>query len=126
MDIKFFSKIARTFLGLVLIIFGVNFFYDFIGIVFPPGEAADFMSSLENTGFMIPLLAVSQIVLGFCLVANIFVPLALLLLLPINVNILLFNVFIAPVNMSLSIVMFVSQLFLFYLYKDSYKSLLKV
>ena len=126
MDVKFFAKIARTFLGLVLIIFGVNFFHDFLGIIFPPGDAADFMRSLENSGFMIPLMAISQIVIGFCLVANIFVPLALLLLLPININILLFNIFLAPVNISLSIAMFVSHMFLFYLYNESYKSLLKL
>ncbi len=125
MDKNFFSKIARTFTGLLLIIFGVNFFNNFLGIVFPEGDAASFMNALYETGYFIPMLAVSQIAIGLCLVANVFVPFALLMLIPISVNIILFNFFVAPVNLTLSIALLVSHIFLIYLYIGYYKHLFK-
>ncbi|MBS4014540.1 MAG: hypothetical protein KGZ97_12435 [Bacteroidetes bacterium] len=120
MDIKFFVKIARSFLGLVLLIFGINYFTGFLGIPIPDGNGALFIETMGNIGFFFPLMAALVIALGICLVGNIFVSPALLILFPININILLFNVLYSPINMSLSIVMFLAHLFLLWYYRKQY------
>lgn len=126
MDINFFVKIARSFLGLILLIFGFNFFFNFMNINLPPGVATDFLQSLASTKYFIPMLGAVHIIFGFLLISNIFVPLLLLLLLPLNINIFLFNIFVAPNNLSISSVMIASHIFLLYMYKDNYKQLLKL
>jgi putative oxidoreductase len=121
MDIKFFVKIARSFLGLALIIFGVNYFVGFLGIPIPEGNAAVFVKTIGDLGYFFPLIAISCLVLGFLLIANIFVPIALLLLFPINLNILLFNILYSPVNISVSIALFLAHLFLLWYYRERYR-----
>lgn len=119
MDIHFFVKIARSFLGLVLLIFGINYFVGFLSIPIPPGDATVFLSNINNLGFFFPVLAILLIVIGALLVGNIFVSAALLLLFPLNLNILLFNIFFYPVNLPLSIAMFLAHLFLLWFYRKA-------
>ncbi len=126
MNVFFIVRIARIFLGLILLIFGLNFFLNFMSINLPPGEATDFMASLAKSEYFIPMLGSVQILLGICLIANLFVPLVLILLLPLNVNIFMFNIFMAPNNISISSVMIVSHIFLLYMYKENYSSLVKI
>lgn len=97
-----------------------------MSINLPPGEATDFMASLAKSEYFIPMLGSVQILLGICLIANLFVPLVLILLLPLNVNIFMFNIFMAPNNISISSVMIVSHIFLLYMYKENYSSLVKI
>ena len=58
------------------------------------GEA--FMTSLQGTGYLFALLAVTEIVAGLLLLSNRFVPLALTLLAPIIINIFFFHLFLEP------------------------------
>jgi uncharacterized membrane protein YphA (DoxX/SURF4 family) len=90
--------IARLLLGLAFFVFGLNGFLDFIPHPTEPmpAGAAAFSAALFGTGYMLQLVAGTQLAAGALLLANRLVPLALLLLAPILVNIVAFHVFLAP------------------------------
>ncbi len=59
-----------------------------------PEDASSFMSSLQATGYVLPIVGFLEIVIGLMLLVNKAVAFALLLLAPISVNILLFHLFL--------------------------------
>ena len=117
--------IARILLGLVFFIFGLNGFLHFIPQPkdMPPG-AIDFFGALVKTGYMIPLLFVTQILGGALLLLNCFVPLALALLAPVIVNIILFHAFLAPSGLPIASVVVALELFLAWSYRKSFRPML--
>lgn len=92
-------------LGLIFLVFGVNFFLHFIPV--PPGtpESQEFLGALFKTGYMFPIIKVLEIGCGIALLASFFVPLALLILAPIIVNIALVHLILdtsgAPIALAL-------------------------
>ena len=69
---------ARIVLGLIFFVFGLNGFFNFLPVPPPPeGAATQFMMGLGASGFFFPLLKITEIVVGAALLANRFVPLAL-------------------------------------------------
>lgn len=93
---KIASVIARNLLGLMFLIFGLNGFLHFIPSPPPPsGTATQFLGALGASGYMTPVF-VLQLAGAVLLLANRFVPLALVLLGPVIVNILLYHALMAP------------------------------
>jgi putative oxidoreductase len=84
-----FTPIARYTLGFLLIIFGVNGFYNFLGLPEMPETAA---LVFQNIGYLIMYVKMFEVLIGIALVVNAFVPLALIILTPISINILLFHI----------------------------------
>jgi len=93
MDSKF-TKIVRIALGIILVVFGANKIYSFIPLPQPPPEAASFLNSLADTGYILLLVAVFEIIIGLMLLFKIWAPFVLLLLVPLSLNILLFHLFL--------------------------------
>ena len=88
--------VARTLLGLIFFVFGLNGFLHFIPNPPPPPAAQQFFGALFATGYMIPLIFTAQVVGGALLLIGVAVPFALIVLAPVIVNILLFHLFLAP------------------------------
>jgi putative oxidoreductase len=85
------TKIVRILLGLLLVIAGAS---KIIPMSPPPphNEAATaFMTALVATGYMMPIIAVTEIFAGVCFVLGRFVALAAVVLVPISLNIFLFH-----------------------------------
>lgn len=117
--------VARVLLGLIYFIFGLNFFLHFIPT--PPhtgGPAETFTTGLFQSGYFFPFLKTLEIVLGALLLVRAFVPLALVMLMPITLNIFLFHAFLTD-NAIMSIVMVVLHVYLAWAYRDYYKPLFK-
>ena len=95
--------ISRYLLGLTFTVFGLNGFIGFIKIPRPQGVAGQFMGALVESGFLIPVFAL-QLTAGVLLLANRFVPLALLLLAPIIVNIALYHALMEPHGLGMAAV----------------------
>jgi hypothetical protein len=64
-------------MGLVFFVFGLNGFFHFIPLSAPPAPAGAFFGALSLTGYMLPLVMGTQLVVGTLLLSNRFVPLAL-------------------------------------------------
>ena len=116
--------IARILLGLIFFVFGLNGFLNFLPTPPMPEAAGSFAGALAATGYMFPLIKLIEVIVGILLLANKFVPLALLLLAPITVNILLFHAVLAPAGLPLPIVILALHLYLARVYVSVYKPLL--
>ena len=104
--------IARILLGLLFAVFGLNGFLHFIPMPPPSGLAGQYMGALYVSHYLVVVFLL-QLVGGVLLLANRFVPLALLLLGPVLVNILLFHSFMAPEGLPLALFAMVLWLIVF-------------
>ena len=71
--------------------FGLNKFVQVLPGPEPVGAGADYLGGLVASGFTFPAIAIVEILVGVALLANRYVPLALVLMAPISVNILLYH-----------------------------------
>jgi uncharacterized membrane protein YphA (DoxX/SURF4 family) len=99
---KIAVSIARILLGLLFLTFGLNGFFHFIHMPPPTGMAAQYYGVLFTTHYLV-LVFLLQVIGGILLLANRFVPLALVLLGPILVNILMFHSLMAPEGLPLAL-----------------------
>ncbi|HEY0968082.1 MAG TPA: DoxX family protein [Opitutaceae bacterium] len=118
--------IVRFLLGLPLALFGLNGFLNFIPQPETPlpERAVAFATALMESGYMMPLIGLTQLVVGLCLVFNRFVPLALVLLAPFLVNSLAFHVFLEPSGLPPACVFLALHLYLAWVYRAAYRPLL--
>lgn len=126
MKTKLVPLIARILLGLPLVVFGLNCFLNFIpppagGL---PEEAEAFAGALVRSGYMMPLIGLTQLIVGVLLLMNRFVPLALVLFAPFIVNSLAFHVFLEPSGLAPALVFLALHLTLAWYYRAAYRPLL--
>jgi putative oxidoreductase len=122
---KIGTIIARSLLGLIFVVFGLNMFLHFIPMPPPPeGPARDFMMSLYVSHYLYVIGAL-QVAGGVLLVSGCQAPLGLTLLAPVIVNILCFHVLMAPAGLPLAIVVSLLALFLLWRYRDHFAGLVK-
>ena len=116
---KIMTVIARSLLGLIFVVFGLNAFLQFIPMPPPQGMAGDFTKALFVSHYFY-VVAVLQIVGGtICLVGR-FVPLGLTLLGPVIVNIVLFHIFLEPSGLPLALVVSALALFLLWANRQAF------
>ena len=102
--------VARLALGFIFALSGVNYFLEFLPK--PEGfKALVFFKLLESSGYL-AVVKVLELVGGIMLLANRFVPLALVILGPIVVNILLFHIFFAKDSLAIALVLVALEVFL--------------
>lgn len=116
---------ARIIFGLLWVIFGLNFFFQFLPAPPPPELGMKFLGGLMTNPYFFPLMKTIEIASGILLLTNIAVPLALILVAPITVNIMLYHGVLAPEGAGLAILMIVLNVFLGIAYFNSYKPLFK-
>jgi putative oxidoreductase len=110
---KLATLIARILLGLLFLVFGLNGFLHLIPLPPPSGLAGQYMGALFVSHYL-AIVFLMQVLAGVLLLANRFVPLALVLLGPIVVNILLFHSLMAPTGLPLALFVTVLWGILFY------------
>ena len=118
-----FTTILRMLLGVSLLIFGMNKFIAFIPIFDMAPAAANFMESLNSTGYVLYVVASLELLIGVLLLFKKWVPFALVLLAPIVVNVLLFHLFLDVSGMFVAVLMLAITGVLIYKYWKSYSSL---
>jgi putative oxidoreductase len=119
------ATIARYVLGVALVFFALNGFFQFMT---PPlmGDAANaFMAAMAATGYMFFLINLVQLVVGVSLLANKYVPLALIVLAPLTLHIILFHVFLHVQSILFGAIVAVLHIYLASVNMKSYKTLLK-
>jgi putative oxidoreductase len=118
---RYAVKTSRILLGLIFLIFGLNGFYIFI----PVPEFHPFMEILVESGY-IYLIKTVEVIAGLMLLANRFVPLALLLLAMDIVNITAYHLLLDPRNWIAAPVIIILWSLLFYNYRYSFASLFTI
>lgn len=121
---KRIPAIARVVLGLIFTVMGINGFLQFIPMPPMPEEAGAFMGALAATGYMMPLIKITEIVGGLMLLSGKYVPFGLTLLAPGVVNILLFHAFLAPSGLLMALVVVALEGYLAWSYRDVFRPML--
>jgi putative oxidoreductase len=116
---------ARIGLGLLFTVFGLNKVLHFLPQPPMSGPPAEFFGALWATGYMLPLIAATEVTSGVLLLAGRFTPLALTLLAPVLVNILAFHVFMAPAGLPVPLLALVAELYLAWTYRDAFAPMLR-
>ena len=117
--------IIRILFGLILVIFGSNKFLHFMPMPPMPEAAGAFMGALVDSGYLMTLVALVEIVAGVSILINKYKTLALVILLPVILNAFLVHLFLDLSGIAGSAVALMMNLFLMYANKESYRSLLK-
>ncbi len=122
---KYSVIVGRVLLGLVYFVFGLNGFFNFIPMPPMPEKAGAFMMGLAQSGYFFPFLKGTEVIGGLLLLTGFFVPLSLVILMPITLNILFFHLALAPDNVVIAIAMLVIQSFLMWKNCEIYKPMFK-
>lgn len=120
-----FTKILRLILGLGLIFIGLSKLIHFNLMPDPDftEEASSFMNSLSNTGYVLKVIGFFEILIGLLLLLNKWVPFALVLLVPITVNVLLFHLFLDSPGLILALIIAILNAILVYKHWKVYRPL---
>ncbi len=111
---KIATLIARSLLGLMFLVFGLNGFLHFLHQPPPPaGPAGQYLGALSASHLMAAVFLL-QLIGGALLLANRFVPIALVLLGPVIVNILLYHALMDPAGIPPGLVTLVLWGIVFY------------
>ncbi|MBU2903391.1 MULTISPECIES: DoxX family membrane protein [Arenibacter] len=123
MNSTFFIALRFVF-GIFLIVFGANKFLHFM----PAGQmseaAMNYFSALMSTNTLY-VVAIVEILSGLSLLTNKFGALMMIILMTVSVNALLFNAFLEPGSIGLTLVLLVLNIVMLYAYKERYKDILR-
>ena len=117
-------KIIRVLLALILIIFGLNKFLNFMPLSPMPEAAQAFMGALIETGYLMVIVAIVEIIAGIFLLINRYSAFMLILIFPILVNALLFHLFLDLKGIGGALLTISLTIFLMVKAFDTYKILL--
>ena len=120
---KIATLVTRILLGLLFLVFGLNGFLHFIPMAPPAGLAGQYMGALLLSHYLVAVFLL-QTIGGALLLANRFVPLALVLLGPVLVNILLFHALMAPEGLPMALFATVLWAILFYAVRRAFVGVL--
>jgi putative oxidoreductase len=116
--------VQRAF-GFSFLAFGLNGFVHFIPHLGMRNAALQFFLGLAATGYMLPLLYMTQAAAGAFLLISFYVPLGLAMLAPIIVNIVLFHIFLAPAGIPLALILLSFEVSLAWSYRESFIPMLQ-
>ena len=114
---------ARIFLGVFLLIFGLNGFLNFMPNPQPSAEAGALFGALAKTGYFFPFVKAIEVITGVLLLSNKFPAFALILFAPILVGIAQINFILNPGGIPITLLMLGLHVFLAYQYRDNYRQL---
>ena len=124
---RYLTAVLRILPGLFLLIMGLNGFFNFLPqpkVEMSEGAMA-FVTALMKTGYMMQLIAGTQVIVGLFLVINRFVPLALALFAPFMVNSMAFHIFLEHSGLPMASVFLAIELYLAWVYRESFRSMLR-
>jgi uncharacterized membrane protein YphA (DoxX/SURF4 family) len=131
---KLFHTILYLGLGLMLLVFGLNKFFwflvdfDFAG--YPEAkylfEALRFSGAEPSgKGYIMNLVGLTEVAVGLLLLIRKWIPLALIMLVPISINLVAFHLFVNLPNIGPALFVALVNAYLIYLNWDSYRSLVR-
>ena len=123
---RYATHAARVLLGLVFFVFGLEGFLHFMPQpTEPPPEAAMSLGmALIKSGYLFQLIKGTEVAVGAALLANRFVPLALVVIAPVIVNIVAFHAFLEPSGLAIALALVVLEVGLAWAHRSAYRPLL--
>ena len=121
---KTLTIICRVVLGLIYLVFGLDYFLHFIP--YQPnhtGSAAALKDGLMAAVYFYPMMKSIQIVGGISLLTNRYAPFFAVVLFPISINVFLFHTILVPSGWFMGVLLIVPNLFLGYAYRKYYSGM---
>lgn len=115
---KYLNQIIATLFSLPFLVFGANYFFHFIPMPPASGDVGAYMGILFSTKYLL-VVKIMELLFSLMILFNFKRAFALVLIAPIVVNIVLFELLIAH-QPGIGIVLLIINLFLLYRYKDKY------
>jgi|LakMenEpi03Aug12_release.lakeMendotaPanAssembly.Ray.scaffolds.fasta_scaffold249387_2 hypothetical protein len=119
---KYLKNITIYLQSLIFLVFGLNFFFNFLPMPPMEGPAGQFAGIMYQTGYL-TVLKSFEILLGVGLIFPKFRKLSLIMLAPICLNIFLFEALIVG-QVTMGALLMVLCLVNFYLYRKDYLKLI--
>jgi uncharacterized membrane protein YphA (DoxX/SURF4 family) len=117
------TMVLRIVLGLILVVFGANKFFNFMPAMEMPAPAGNLMGAMMDSGYLFNLIGVTEVVVGLLLLIKKWVPFALVVLAPLSLNMILFHLFLAPAGIGPAAVVTLLNIVLIYNNWNNYKAL---
>ena len=116
--------ICRLLLGLIYLIFGLDYFFHFIP--YQPnhtGIVAAFKTALKDVGYFYPMIKSIQIVGGLSLLINRYAAFSAVVVFPISVNVFLYHTILVPSGWLMGVLLIVPNIFLGFAWWKYYKGM---
>ena len=123
---KITTIIIRTLIGLLLLFASISYFFHLMPEPEVTGNFKAFNVGLIASVYLMPLAKSVELLCGLSYVSGRYVTLANILILPITLNILFINYFMAPEGLPIAIALFAGNIFLIYRHWNNYKSVFTV
>lgn len=118
--------IIRILLGLMMLVFGLNKFLQFLPFPQMPEAAGEFMGALAKSGYILTIVGIIEVVTGVLLLINKCQALVLVILFPVMLNAFLFHLFLDIAGIGAALLAVAMNIFLLFANKESYRQLFKV
>ncbi len=116
------DKIVTYLFAFIYLVFGLNYFLDFMPMPPLEGDVLTYFTLLGTTGYMTAV-KILELAVAVMLFFDIRRPLAFLLILPVSVNILMYDVFIVGLP-TMGVVMVALNVYMVYRLRENYRCLL--
>lgn len=112
-------------LGLFLVAVGLNKFLNFMSMPEMSDEAQSLMQAMVESGYIMPMVGVTEILCGVLLLIRVWSALAVVLLAPLSVNVVLFHLALDPATIGMAAFLAVANVYLISVYWPKYQPLLR-
>ena len=116
--------IIRYILGIFLLFFGFDHFFNYIPFPEMAPEANAYFANLLSTGVM-QLVGVVEIVSALAFIFNKYGALMSIILMSVSINAVLFHIALDPQKIYVALILLILNLSMLYFYKNQYSQLLK-
>jgi len=106
--------VVRILFGLMFVNAGLNKFLGYMPMPEMSEQAGALMGAFGATGYMFPLIAVTELIAGVLILTKKCNALGAVLIMPVTVNIFLFHTFLDPSGLVMAIVLLGVNIFLLY------------
>ena len=118
--------VVSILFGLMFINAGLNKFFNYIPVPADmPEKMMKAMTAMMEIGWLMPLVAVAEIVGGVLFMITKFRALGAIIIFPVMVGILLTNVFIAPSGLPMALVLLAINLWIIFDNREKYLPMIK-
>jgi len=116
--------IVRVLTGLLFLFASIVVLFNLVPQPELSGRVKVFMDGMNATGYLIPLIKITELVCGIAFVSGRFVPLATVVIAPVVVNIFLFHDFVDRQGLPVAVYLIFANLFLAFAHWDKFKPVL--
>jgi len=121
---KITAIIVRVLMGLMFAFASVTYFLKLFPQPELTGATKTFMEGIMASVYIMTTVKIFELVCAVAFLSGRFVPLATVVIFPVNLNIFLYHLCLAPEGLGVAIPLMLGNLFLAYYYRDNYKAML--